>query len=109
MKDDIEVEKLEMRDMAGKEGYEVEAGLEEGRENVEEEKVRVRDWWNIFRKWFLDCITMGALLNTVLFLVIMGVLKGKSSEQITTDLRKVCVGQRTRGKEDRKLIFAGNV
>lgn len=55
----------------------------------EEEQVRVRNWWNIFRKWFTDCITMGALLNTTLFLVVMGVLKGKSWPQIGTDLRTV--------------------
>lgn len=33
---------------------------------ADQEEVRVRDWWNIFRKWFTDCITMGALLNTTM-------------------------------------------
>ncbi|KAF2274513.1 integral membrane protein-like protein [Westerdykella ornata] len=51
------------------------------------EEVRVRNWWNIFCKWFTDCITMGALLNTTLFLVVMGVLKGKPWPQIGFDLR----------------------
>ncbi|KAF1994167.1 integral membrane protein-like protein [Amniculicola lignicola CBS 123094] len=53
-----------------------------------EDQVRVRNWWNIFKKWFTDCITMGALINTTLFLVVMGILKGKASAQIGLDLRK---------------------
>jgi hypothetical protein len=61
----------------------------DGVERMYEEEVRVRHWWNIFRKWFTDCITMGALLNTTLFLVVMGVLKGKAWAQIGTDLRTV--------------------
>ncbi|KAF2864748.1 hypothetical protein BDV95DRAFT_613284 [Massariosphaeria phaeospora] len=54
---------------------------------VVDEEVRVRNWWNIFRKWFTDCITMGALLNTTMFLVVMGILKGKSGGMIWTDVR----------------------
>ncbi|KAI0879173.1 hypothetical protein GGS24DRAFT_231339 [Hypoxylon argillaceum] len=30
---------------------------------------------NTFAKWFIDCITVGAILNTVAFLVLMGMLK----------------------------------
>ena len=47
----------------------------------------VRDWWNIFRKWFSDCITVGALLNTSMFLVLMGIMEGKTSEQIMGNLK----------------------
>ncbi|KAF2799860.1 integral membrane protein-like protein [Melanomma pulvis-pyrius CBS 109.77] len=91
---------------------------------MDDEEVKVRDWWNIFRKvmsivysgitknaqsqnldppprllqnhanfvppnwqWFTDCITLGALLNTTMFLVLMGIMKGKNSAQITTDLK----------------------
>ncbi|KAL9946847.1 hypothetical protein D7B24_008163 [Verticillium nonalfalfae] len=32
---------------------------------------------NTLTKWFVDCITMGAIMNTVAFLVIMGALKGQ--------------------------------
>jgi hypothetical protein len=60
-----------------------------GEAKVKTEEVKVRNWWNIFKKWFTDCITMGALLNTTLFLVIMGLLKGKAWEEIGTDLRTV--------------------
>lgn len=52
-----------------------------------EEMVRVRNWFNIFRKWFTDCITFGALFNTTAFLLLMGIMKGKSVAQIGTDLR----------------------
>lgn len=65
-----------------------EGGAEGGLKDKVEE-VKVRNWWNIFRKWFTDCITMGALLNTTLFLVVMGVLKGKSWPVIALDLRTV--------------------
>ncbi|KAF2651584.1 hypothetical protein K491DRAFT_606600 [Lophiostoma macrostomum CBS 122681] len=58
-----------------------------GQVRVREEEVRVRNWYNIFRKWFTDCITMGALLNTTMFLVLMGIMKGKAWAQIGTDLR----------------------
>ncbi|PVI04597.1 hypothetical protein DM02DRAFT_611421 [Periconia macrospinosa] len=49
---------------------------------------RVRDWRNIFCKWFLDCMTLGALINTALFLILMGIMEGKSYAQIETHLRK---------------------
>lgn len=65
-------------------GEDVRDGMKE-----KEEEVRVRNWWNIFRKWFTDCITAGALINTTLFLVVMGVLKGKAWSQIGVDLRTV--------------------
>ncbi|KAF2477642.1 uncharacterized protein BDR25DRAFT_207832 [Lindgomyces ingoldianus] len=59
----------------------------EGTHMQREEEVRVRNWWNIFKKWFTDCITMGALLNTTMFLVIMGFMKGKTSAQIGADMK----------------------
>jgi|TARA_R110002003_G_scaffold116_5_gene10111 hypothetical protein len=53
------------------------------------EDVRVRDWWNIFRKWFTDCITMGALLNQSMFLILMGIMKHKTAALIVQDFRNV--------------------
>jgi hypothetical protein len=77
----------------------------EGKGIVEEE-VRVRNWWNIFRKWFTDvsdcaslfrwakadnkqCITMGALLNQSMFLILIGLMKGKTVAMIGQDFRNV--------------------
>jgi hypothetical protein len=54
------------------------------------EDTRVRDWWNIFKKWFTDCITMGALLNQSMFLILMGLLKHKTVALIMQDFRNVC-------------------
>jgi hypothetical protein len=36
-----------------------------------------KNWKNIWIKWFIDCITIGAIFNTVAFLVVMGFLKGQ--------------------------------
>lgn len=78
------------RDVSNLDDEEKAAFLSEnGGKAVIEEDVRVRNWFNIFRKWFTDCITMGALLNTTMFLILMGILKGKAWSQIGTDLRTV--------------------
>ncbi|KAL1796674.1 hypothetical protein ACET3X_005214 [Alternaria dauci] len=63
----------------------------EGKGIVEEE-VRVRNWWNIFRKWFTDCITMGALLNQSMFLILIGLMKGKTVALIVQDFRNELFG-----------------
>lgn len=34
-------------------------------------------WRNIWTKWFIDCITLGAIFNTLAFLIIIGLLKGQ--------------------------------
>ncbi|KAL1890602.1 hypothetical protein Sste5346_008118 [Sporothrix stenoceras] len=44
-------------------------------------------WGNVFAKWFLDCLSLGTVLNTTAFLIIMGVLKGQSASQIEANLR----------------------
>jgi hypothetical protein len=44
---------------------------------------------NTLMKWFLDCMTIGALLNTVVFLVLMGILKGQSIAQIVDNTKNV--------------------
>jgi hypothetical protein len=81
----------------------------EGKGIVEEE-VRVRNWWNIFKKWFTDvsdlhsafcdwrrptddmqCITMGALLNQSMFLILIGIMKGKTMALIGQDFRNVSI------------------
>ncbi|ETS85106.1 hypothetical protein PFICI_03131 [Pestalotiopsis fici W106-1] len=45
------------------------------------------NWSNTFTKWFIDCITIGALVNTVAFFVLMGLLKGQSAAQIGHNVR----------------------
>ena len=42
---------------------------------------------NTLLKWFIDCITCGALMNTSAFLVLMGLLKGQAPAQIATNLQ----------------------
>lgn len=44
---------------------------------------------NTFTKWFVDCITLGAILNTAAFLIGMGLMKGQSYAQIGESLRTV--------------------
>ncbi|KAI9663494.1 MAG: hypothetical protein M1831_002503 [Alyxoria varia] len=44
------------------------------------------NWRNTWTKWFIDCITMGALMNTVAFFLIMGTLKGKPANEILHDI-----------------------
>lgn len=46
-------------------------------------------WKNTWTKWFIDCITMGAIMNTVAFLIIMGLLKGQAGSQILYNIRTV--------------------
>lgn len=44
---------------------------------------------NTLTKWFIDCITMGAIMNTVAFLVLMGLMKGQAWAQISSNIRTV--------------------
>lgn len=44
---------------------------------------------NTMTKWFVDCITAGAIMNTVAFLVIMGIMKGQAGSQIFSNIRTV--------------------
>lgn len=48
----------------------------------------MRDWPNVWKRWFMDYITIGAIFNTLMFLILMGMLKGKGLTQIMTDIRK---------------------
>ena len=38
-------------------------------------------------KWFIDCITLGAILNTTAFLIIWGILKGQTLDKIGHNLK----------------------
>ena len=45
------------------------------------------NWRNTFAKWFIDCITIGAIGNTLAFLIIMGILKGQLPSKIVYNIR----------------------
>ncbi|THY76966.1 hypothetical protein D6C86_02288 [Aureobasidium pullulans] len=53
---------------------------------LEEEIETKLDWKNTMIKWFVDCMTLGALLNTAAFLILMGIMKGRSPGEIETVL-----------------------
>lgn len=61
----------------------------EGPQQEEELETRL-DWKNTLTKWLLDCMTLGALLNVTAFIILMGIMKGRSSTQIGNALRTVC-------------------
>lgn len=76
------------RTFPGKKAVPVAADEEKG--SAEETEMKL-DWKNTMIKWFVDCITMGALLNTTAFLVIMGLMKGRTLPEIGTALRTVSI------------------
>ncbi|KAG9696126.1 hypothetical protein KCU95_g4541, partial [Aureobasidium melanogenum] len=71
--------RYEIRELNGPSG-------EEGSQQQEEPETKL-DWKNTMIKWFIDCITLGALLNTGLFIILMGIMKGRSMHQIGFALR----------------------
>ncbi|KAI6087565.1 hypothetical protein F4821DRAFT_236088 [Hypoxylon rubiginosum] len=42
---------------------------------------------NTMAKWFIDCITLGAVFNTVAFFLLMGIMKRQSADQIGSNVR----------------------
>ena len=76
-------------------GDDIDAGREkEGDEYVrrqqeqEQEQPKPRlNLRNTMTKWFVDCITLGAIFNTVAFFIIMGLLKRQPFAQIGDNIR----------------------
>lgn len=64
--------------------------VEDGQQEREQPETRL-DWKNTMIKWFIDCMTLGALLNTAAFIIIMGIMKGRSIQQIGSAMRTVCL------------------
>ncbi|GAB7341114.1 hypothetical protein MBLNU457_7422t1 [Dothideomycetes sp. NU457] len=64
----------------------VEGGGVSGEGTVIQER-RPLSWKNTFLKWFIDCITLGALWNCILFLTLMNLVKHKSLEGTTDAIR----------------------
>lgn len=85
-----EVESLEFAERGG---HGAHAGLLEKEDDPPEERPREGrlNWRNTITKWFVDCMTVGAIMNTVAFLVLMGVLKGKGAGEIGGSIRVVGV------------------
>ena len=67
------------------------------REEQGEEPTARLNYKNTAIKWFVDCITLGAVANTVLFLVLMGFMKGRSRAEIATAIQTETI----------PIIFAG--
>ena len=63
-----------------------EEDLEEagGRRKKRRGKLNLR---NTALKWFIDCITLGAIMNTTAFLIIMGLLKGQDPRTIGQNMK----------------------
>jgi hypothetical protein len=45
------------------------------------------NWRNTLTKWFMDCITVGALVNTVIFFLLMGIFKHQDTATIGHNIR----------------------
>ncbi|KAK4073169.1 uncharacterized protein Triagg1_5449 [Trichoderma aggressivum f. europaeum] len=67
-------------------GASIGGGSQSHSEAATQSKFSIR---NTLTKWFIDCITAGAIMNTVAFLVIMGVLKGQPMSQISSNIKAV--------------------
>lgn len=63
-------------------------GIEHQNEAPVQSKFSIR---NTLAKWFIDCITAGAIMNTVAFLVVMGISKGQPAIQIASNIKTVRV------------------
>ncbi len=70
---------------------------EDSSEGVGAEQKPKLNWQNTFTKWFVDCITLGAIFNTVAFFVLMGFLKHQPLDQIGQNIRTETI----------PVIFAG--
>ncbi|KAH6654658.1 hypothetical protein BKA67DRAFT_286454 [Truncatella angustata] len=83
---DIESGRKEKGDDSEKR-VEVEAHESRQPQSPQDQKTLKLNWRNTFAKWFIDCITIGAVLNTVAFFVLMGVMKGQTTAQIGHNVR----------------------
>ncbi|KAL7784365.1 hypothetical protein V8C37DRAFT_395962 [Trichoderma ceciliae] len=77
---DIELKAMEEAAAASSIGE----GTQSQSEGTSQSKFSLR---NTLAKWFIDCITAGAIMNTVAFLVVMGILKGQPVVQISSNIK----------------------
>ncbi|KAF4995750.1 hypothetical protein FDECE_12699 [Fusarium decemcellulare] len=66
---------------------ELKEGYEERMEQVNRDRDPKFSMRNTLTKWFVDCITAGAIMNTIAFLIIMGILKGQATSTIWTNIK----------------------
>ncbi|KAI3401699.1 hypothetical protein diail_9363, partial [Diaporthe ilicicola] len=78
-------------------------GARQGEDANSKPKLNVR---NTLIKWFVDCMTVGALLNTLAFLFLMGLMKGQNMEKIGRNVRAVVFAD-TLPQETIPIIVAG--
>ncbi|KAM0211280.1 hypothetical protein ACHAQD_010338 [Fusarium lateritium] len=78
---------LEMQ--PGDDAPELKEGFEERMAQITKDRESKFSTRNTLTKWFVDCITAGAIMNTVAFLVIMGLLKGQGGSQIWSNIKTV--------------------
>lgn len=78
-KEDTELKSMEAGEASGPLEGHVGAGTPEPKFSLQ----------NTLTKWFVDCITAGAVLNTLAFLILMGIMKGESAAYIWSNIRTV--------------------
>ncbi|KAL4724690.1 hypothetical protein ACLX1H_008133 [Fusarium chlamydosporum] len=66
---------------------ELKEGYEERMAQINKDRESKFSMRNTLAKWFVDCITAGAIMNTVAFLIIMGLLKGQGGSQIWSNIK----------------------
>ncbi|KAI1020101.1 hypothetical protein LB503_006284 [Fusarium chuoi] len=66
---------------------ELKEGYEERMAQINKDKEPQFSMRNTFTKWFVDCISAGAIMNTIAFLIIMGLLKGQGGSQIWSNIK----------------------
>ncbi|KAL7906515.1 hypothetical protein GGI35DRAFT_471075 [Trichoderma velutinum] len=84
-------------------GASIGEGFQSQPEATTQSKFSIR---NTLTKWFIDCITAGAIMNTVAFLVIMGLLKGQPMAQISSNIKATMATDFTE-QETIPIIIAG--
>ncbi|KAK7984727.1 hypothetical protein PG996_006035 [Apiospora saccharicola] len=82
---DVEKNQHEMEKMSESNGASVGVGQSgAGGEAANKPKLNIQ---NTMAKWFIDCMTLGAVMNTVAFFILMGFLKGQGLGQIGFNIR----------------------
>lgn len=66
---------------------ELKEGYEERMAQISKDREPQFSMRNTITKWFVDCITAGAIMNTIAFLIIMGLMKGQGGSQIWSNIK----------------------